>query len=80
MRRLKLLMFVMSVLVGLCLTGCGSFPCETDAQTVTADWYAEGGPQRGMHPSWDRNHDGINDCEDDGSCDDSIDYTKARAD
>jgi len=34
----------------------------------------------GMHPSWDKNNDGINDCEDDGSCDDSIDYTKPRAD
>ena len=32
----------------------------------------------GMHPSWDRNHDGINDCEDDGTCDDTQDYTRAR--
>ena len=35
---------------------------------------------RKMHPSWDRDKDGINDCEDDGSCDHTVDYTKARED
>jgi hypothetical protein len=35
-------------------------------------------PYKGMHPSWDRNNDGINDCEDDGTCDDSQDYTRPR--
>jgi len=34
----------------------------------------------GMHPSWDKDNDGINDCEDDGTCDDSVDYTIARED
>ncbi|MBT1063173.1 cupin domain-containing protein [Bowmanella sp. Y26] len=33
-----------------------------------------------MHPSWDSNNDGINDCEDDGSCDHSVDYSKPRPD
>lgn len=32
----------------------------------------------GMHPSWDANEDGINDCEDEGSCDDSVDYSQPR--
>ncbi|GAA0355146.1 hypothetical protein GCM10009092_19280 [Bowmanella denitrificans] len=32
----------------------------------------------GMHPSWDLDNDGINDCEKDGSCDHSVDYTKPR--
>lgn len=31
-----------------------------------------------MHPTWDANNDGINDCEDDGSCDHTKDYTKPR--
>jgi hypothetical protein len=31
-----------------------------------------------MHPSWDLNRDGINDCEDDGTCDDARDYTLPR--
>jgi len=33
---------------------------------------------RRMHSSWDKNQDGINDCEDDGSCDHSVDYSKVR--
>ncbi|HEY5715829.1 MAG TPA: hypothetical protein VIS54_05390, partial [Psychromonas sp.] len=32
-----------------------------------------------MHSSWDKNQDGINDCEDDGSCDHTVDYSKVRA-
>ncbi|CAM3983792.1 MULTISPECIES: hypothetical protein [Pseudoalteromonas] len=35
-------------------------------------------PTKTMHPSWDRDGDGMNDCENDGSCDHTIDYTKAR--
>ncbi len=31
-----------------------------------------------LHPSWDVNGDGLNDCEDDGSCDHTIDYTQPR--
>jgi len=31
-----------------------------------------------MHSSWDKNQDGINDCEDDGSCDHTVDYSKVR--
>jgi len=31
-----------------------------------------------MHPSWDTNEDGINDCEQEGSCDDTVDYTQSR--
>ena len=31
-----------------------------------------------MHSSWDENSDGINDCESDGSCDDSFDYSVPR--
>ena len=32
----------------------------------------------GMHPSWDADNDGVNDCEKDGTCDDSVDYSQPR--
>ncbi len=35
-------------------------------------------PAKTMHPSWDSDGDGVNDCENDGSCDHTIDYSKAR--
>jgi uncharacterized protein len=35
-------------------------------------------PTNRMHPSWDKDGNGINDCETDGSCDHSVDYTQAR--
>lgn len=31
-----------------------------------------------MHPSWDIDEDGINDCEEEGTCDDTVDYTEPR--
>lgn len=44
--------------------------------------YSQGNQQEnnvsGVHPSWDVDGDGINDCELDGSCDHTIDYSKAR--
>jgi hypothetical protein len=33
-----------------------------------------------MHPSWDMDNDGINDCEKDGTCDHTTDYTQAKTD
>lgn len=35
-------------------------------------------PEYKMHPSWDKNHDGINDCYDDNSCAKDIDYMSPR--
>lgn len=29
-----------------------------------------------MHPAWDRDGDGINDCESNGSCDHTVDYSQ----
>lgn len=41
--------------------------------------YDEDGTKiKGLHPSWDVNKDGVNDCEDDGSCDHTIDYSLPR--
>lgn len=34
--------------------------------------------QTSMHPSWDADQDGINDCEKEGICDDSVDYSEPR--
>jgi uncharacterized protein len=34
--------------------------------------------QSRMHPSWDKDGDGVNDCETDGTCDDSVDYSRPR--
>ncbi|MDC3189253.1 hypothetical protein NQU96_05830 [Pseudoalteromonas elyakovii] len=33
---------------------------------------------KGMHPSWDVDGDGVNDCEKDGSCDHTVDYSLPR--
>lgn len=35
-------------------------------------------PLANMHPSWDADGDGLNDCEQDGSCDHTVDYRQAR--
>ena len=31
-----------------------------------------------MHPSWDKDNDGLNDCENDGTCDHTVDYSQPR--
>ncbi|MFC3114327.1 MliC family protein [Cellvibrio fontiphilus] len=60
----------------LLLAGCSKEPAPTptpqDAPLI--DYTAK----KTMHPSWDANQDGMNDCEDDGTCDDSVDYTQPR--
>ncbi len=35
-------------------------------------------PYKTMHSSWDKNQDGMNDCENDGSCDHTVDYSLPR--
>lgn len=55
----------------LCLAACDSRnPAPAEATPAT------GAPA--MHPSWDADGDGINDCEKDGSCDHTTDYTQPR--
>jgi hypothetical protein len=46
--------------------------------TATYDLNIKLTPIKKMHPSWDKNKDGINDCEEEGICDHTIDYTKPR--
>ncbi|MDD3262816.1 MAG: hypothetical protein PHR61_03135 [Candidatus Absconditabacteria bacterium] len=48
---------------------CTKMFCETYEEPKCLDT---------MHPSWDLDNDGINDCESDGTCDDSVDYTKPK--
>jgi len=33
---------------------------------------------KSIHPDWDKDQDGINDCENDGSCDHTTDYTQGK--
>ncbi|WXT99698.1 MAG: hypothetical protein Ctma_0402 [Catillopecten margaritatus gill symbiont] len=40
--------------------------------------YDVDGNKIGIHSTWDMDEDGINDCENDGSCDHTIDYSKPR--
>ena len=55
----------------LCLMAC-------EQKTTPAISSTSSSPSQLMHPSWDTDNNGINDCENNGSCDDSIDYTQPR--
>lgn len=62
--------------------------CTMDAmQCSDGSWVGRTGPNcefvcpgevKRMHPTWDADKDGINDCEKEGTCDDSVDYTLPR--
>lgn len=59
----------------LCSTALIGQGCAADEALLPAT----GAPvSSGMHPSWDADGDGINDCEKDGSCDHTVDYSKPR--
>lgn len=62
--------------IALLLTACSKepAPAATPQDAPLIDYTV----QKTMHPSWDANQDGMNDCEDDGTCDDSVDYTQPR--
>ncbi len=57
------------------VTACGKQPEPVISPAATA---TSSTPTKTMHPSWDADQNGINDCEDDGSCDHSVDYTQPR--
>lgn len=48
----------------------------SDGSVISAGSYDE--MLGGIHYSWDTNTNGINDYEDEGSCDHTIDYTEPR--
>ena len=52
---------------------------ETSSYKLTIIKHVDGNmPAKTMHPSWDSDGDGVNDCENDGSCDHTIDYSQAK--
>lgn len=53
------------------------FSKNTQVQTNINDTESSNSAKK-MHSSWDKNSDGINDCETDGTCDDSFDYSAER--
>lgn len=48
------------------------------ALTVSTPTQVLPGSNARMHPSWDLDGDGINDCELDGTCDHTVDYSQPR--
>lgn len=51
---------------------------SSDYKLTILKQLAEFAPHKTMHPSWDKDGNGVNDCENEGSCDHTTDYTKAR--
>lgn len=66
------LLFIAPVLGCLSLAACAPNPIS---DVPSAPSYA---PGTKMHPSWDADNNGINDCETNGSCDHTIDYSQPR--
>lgn len=62
----------------LLLTALAGCEQKTPASETTATAASESAQPKRMHPSWDKDGDGINDCENDGSCDHTVDYTQPR--
>lgn len=54
---------------------CTMMACAQDQAPKCLEYFT----QKTMHPSWDTNEDGVNDCEKEGTCDDSVDYTLPKS-
>lgn len=68
------LWFTCLILGNLSLTACEQKTAPApDSATTPAS-----APTKLMHASWDADNNGINDCETNGSCDHTIDYTQPR--
>lgn len=66
-------------LVGFVLGSLSLIACEQKSTTIeTSVPPPSSAPSKQMHPSWDADNNGVNDCETNGSCDHSIDYTQPR--
>lgn len=70
------------IALGLTLLTLGCLPliaCEQKSTEIETSVPApSSAPGKQMHPSWDADNNGVNDCETNGSCDHSIDYTQPR--
>lgn len=65
----------------VCDSNANRYNSAEDARAAgiqDSDYGATYCPEYKMHPSWDVNSDGVNDCEDDGSCNGHTDYMSAR--
>lgn len=84
---MKKIIILMFVLFGIMQTYASEdmVMCTMDAKQCSDwSWVGRTGPNcefvcpgetKKMHSSWDTDNDGINDCEKNGTCDDSVDYT-----
>ncbi len=71
-----------AVFLSVFLLGAVSGEYNPD-KSVSSDWPSTkmtttSSESPSMHPSWDLDFDGINDCENLGTCDHTIDYTSAK--
>jgi hypothetical protein len=58
----------------------GNYPICVISENIYQD-YSDDSDIEGetkVHYTWDMNEDGVNDCEDNHTCDDSVDYTLPR--
>jgi membrane-bound inhibitor of C-type lysozyme len=60
------------------LSACKPNGSDAPSAELAASSSSVTSSQPTMHPSWDADGDGINDCEKDNSCDDSTDYSQPR--
>lgn len=71
---MKIQIYTSVLLLTAMLCGCGEQPAET----ASAPAQTNNAAAKTMHPSWDLDQNGINDCENDGRCDHSVDYSQPR--
>ena len=73
MKNVLFFIFIVAVIVFgyLYLTSIKSGPLPISTEPIIQETPT-------MHPSWDTDGDGLNDCELDGTCDHTIDYTQPK--
>ena len=75
----KILILLISIIVIIVLAGTYKFNYLASQPGYDVDGNKiDTTISKSLHPSWDINKDGLNDCEDDGSCDHTVDYSLPR--
>jgi hypothetical protein len=75
----KIILLLISIVVIIALAGIYKFNYLSSQPGYDVDGNKiKTSIPTGLHPSWDVNKDGLNDCEDDGSCDHTVDYSQPR--
>lgn len=75
MRNLSRASAVAIISTAALMTACNQ---QTTDSNTTPPAASTSAAAKTMHPSWDADQDGINDCETDGSCDHAVDYSQPR--